>query len=151
MSEADHVGAPENAQAQGYVTPPGRSRNMAAIRRRDTKPESMVRSRLHRRGYRFLKDHPVRVEGRLIRPDIVFTKRRVAVFVDGCFWHSCPQHSRRPRVNDDYWLPKLEGNAARDRAQTGVLRAAGWTVLRFWEHEDLDAIIADIESALGPP
>lgn len=101
-------------------------------------------------GYRFRKDHPVRVDGKLVRPDIAFTKRRVAVFIDGCFWHSCPQHGRKPRVNDGYWSPKLEGNAIRDRAQTAALRSAGWTVLRFWEHEDLTAIIAEIETALGP-
>ncbi|MDC9003262.1 very short patch repair endonuclease [Mycobacterium marinum] len=150
MSEADGVGAPEIPQTQGYVTTPGRSRNMAAIRRRDTKPESMLRSRLHRLGYRFRKDHPVRVDGKLVRPDIVFTKRRVAVFVDGCFWHSCPEHGRKPQVNGGYWSPKLEGNAVRDRVQTAALKSAGWTVLRFWEHEDLDTIVGNIETALGP-
>lgn len=150
MTETDRVGAPEIPQTEGYATTPGRSRNMAAIRRRDTKPESILRSRLHRMGYRFRKDHPVRVDGKLVRPDIAFTKRRVAVFVDGCFWHSCPEHGRRPRVNDWYWSPKLAGNAARDHAQTAALQSAGWTVLRFWEHEDPDAIIADIQTALGP-
>lgn len=121
---------------------------MAAIRRSDTKPEVRLRSTLHRLGYRFRKDHPVRVDGKVIRPDIAFTKRRVAVFIDGCFWHSCPQHGRKPGVNGDYWSPKLEGNARRDRAQTAALESQGWTVLRFWEHEDEDSVIATIQAAV---
>jgi len=121
---------------------------MAAIRRRDTKPEISLRSTLHRLGYRFRKDHPIRVDDKLIRPDIAFTKRRVAVFIDGCFWHSCPEHGRQPSVNGEYWFPKLKGNASRDRAQTAALESQGWTVLRFWEHEDEDAIVASIRAAI---
>lgn len=90
----------------------------------------------------------MRVDGKVIRPDIAFTKRRVAVFIDGCFWHSCPQHGRKPGVNGDYWSPKLEGNARRDRAQTAALESQGWTVLRFWEHEDEDSVIATIQAAV---
>jgi DNA mismatch endonuclease (patch repair protein) len=142
MGTADGVGAPTAAGPEVHVTTPGRSRNMAAIRRRDTKPEVRLRSALHRLGYRFRKDHPLRVGGKLIRPDIAFTKRRVAVFVDGCFWHSCPLHGRQPSVNADYWSPKLAGNARRDCDQTVALQSAGWTVLRFWEHEQLDSVIA---------
>jgi DNA mismatch endonuclease (patch repair protein) len=118
-----------------YMTTPGRSRNMAAIRRTDTVPEVALRASLHRLGYRFRKDYSIRVDGKLIRPDIVFTKRKVAIFVDGCFWHCCPEHGRRPTVNSDYWSPKLERNALRDRQQTAALQSAGWTVLRFWAHE----------------
>jgi DNA mismatch endonuclease (patch repair protein) len=117
---------------------------MAAIRRKDTKPEVALRSALHRAGYRFRKDYPIRIESRLIRPDIVFTKRRIAVFIDGCFWHSCPLHGRQPGVNGQYWLPKLERNTERDRQQTDALRGAGWQVLRFWEHEPSEQVLEAI-------
>lgn len=114
---------------------------MAAIRRRDTKPEVALRSALHRSGLRFRKDYPLRVDGKLIRPDIAFPRRRVAVFVDGCFWHSCPDHGRKPGENEKYWLPKLTRNADRDREQTQALESAGWAVLRIWEHVALpDAV-----------
>lgn len=111
---------------------------MAAIRRSGTKPEVQLRSALHRRGLRFRKDYPVRLDGRLIRPDIVFTRRKIAVFVDGCFWHCCPEHGRPPSVNTGYWSPKLQGNVDRDRLQTSLLQNDGWTVLRIWEHEPID-------------
>lgn len=121
---------------------------MAAIRRRDTKPEVRLRSILHRLGYRFRKDHPIRIDDKVIRPDIAFTRRRVAVFIDGCFWHSCPEHGRQPRVNGEYWSPKLEGNVLRDREQTAALESRDWTVLRFWEHEAEDEIVARIGEAI---
>lgn len=122
---------------------------MAAIRRRDTKPEVMLRSALHTAGYRFRKDYPIRVDGKLIRPDIVFTKRKIAVFVDGCFWHCCPEHGRQPSVNGNYWSPKLEGNVARDRRQNHALEASGWYVLRFWEHTTLAQVFPIIVNALA--
>jgi DNA mismatch endonuclease (patch repair protein) len=121
---------------------------MAAIKRRDTTPEVTLRSALHREGYRFRKDYPIRIDRRLIRPDVAFTKRRLAVFIDGCFWHCCPKHGRRPSVNGDYWSPKLEGNVRRDREQTAALQSAGWTVLRFWEHDDPDSVVSAISDAL---
>jgi DNA mismatch endonuclease (patch repair protein) len=100
-------------------------------------------------GYRFRKDHPVRIDGRLIRPDISFTRRKVAIFIDGCFWHCCPEHGRRPSVNGQYWSPKLEGNVSRDRQQSAALRSTGWTVLRFWEHDDQGDVVAAIIEALA--
>jgi DNA mismatch endonuclease (patch repair protein) len=121
---------------------------MAAIRRKDTAPEVVLRSALHRTGYRFRKDYPIRIENRLIRPDIAFTKQRLAVFIDGCFWHSCPEHGRRPSVNGQYWSPKLQRNAERDRQQTEALQAAGWTVLRFWEHELIGDVLRCITTVL---
>jgi DNA mismatch endonuclease, patch repair protein len=117
---------------------------MAGIRRRDTKPEVALRSALHRRGYRFRKDYPVRVNGKLIRPDIAFTRRRIAVFIDGCFWHCCPEHGRNPSVNGEYWSPKLARNAARDREQTDALEGEGWIVVRFWEHESIGFAVDSI-------
>lgn len=68
--------------------------------------------------------------------DIAFTRVRLAVFVDGCFWHACPDHGTSPRTNSDWWQWKLERNVARDRDTDRLLTAAGWTVLRIWEHED---------------
>jgi DNA mismatch endonuclease, patch repair protein len=149
MGTPDGFGAPTASESAEYVTTPGRSRNMAAIRRRDTTPEVRLRSALHRLGYRFRKDHPVRVDGRLIRPDIAFTKWRVAVFIDGCFWHSCPEHGRKPSVNREYWSPKLESNAERDRRQTAALGSAGWAVLRFWEHETIETTLETIKDVLA--
>ncbi|GFG52314.1 hypothetical protein MAGR_37550 [Mycolicibacterium agri] len=133
---------------QSYATTPGRSRNMAAIRRRDTKPEVKLRSALHGLGFRFRKDYAIKVNGKVIRPDVAFTRHRIAVFIDGCFWHSCPKHGRKPSVNSDYWSPKLEGNARRDLQQTCALRAAGWVVLRFWEHEDLDSMVTQVSDLI---
>jgi len=90
---------------------------MAAIRRRDTKPELALRRALHGRGYRYRKDLRLDLDsGARVRPDIVFTARRVAVFVDGCFWHCCPEHGTRPANNTWYWEPKLARNVERDRA-----------------------------------
>lgn len=115
---------------------PGRARNMAAIKRTDTRPERVLRSILHRAGLRFRKDLRIQCSDRWVRPDIIFTRRRIAVFVDGCFWHSCPEHGRQPQVNTGYWSPKLSKNVARDRAADDALKQAGWTVVRVWEHED---------------
>jgi DNA mismatch endonuclease, patch repair protein len=109
---------------------------MRANRRRDTGPELAVRAELHRRGLRYRVDFPVPVAGRSPRPDVVFTKQRVAVFIDGCFWHGCPQHAQRPKQNSVYWEPKISRNIERDLEQAARLEAAGWTVIRVWEHED---------------
>jgi DNA mismatch endonuclease, patch repair protein len=131
---------------------PGRSANMRAIRRTDTKPELVLRRALHRLGYRFRKDHRLDLaSGRRVRPDIVFTRRRVAVFVDGCFWHACPEHGSKPAVNQGYWNPKLQRNVERDRAADAALALAGWQVVRLWEHVPLDDALTAVVAALGPP
>lgn len=122
---------------------------MAAIRRADTSPERAVRSLLHRQGLRFRKDMRVVADGVSTRPDIVFTRRRIAIFIDGCFWHSCPIHGRLPKTNTDYWIPKLARNTERDARQAAALKSAGWHVLRFWTHEAPDAVAAQIESAVN--
>jgi DNA mismatch endonuclease (patch repair protein) len=129
-------------------TTPGRSRNMAAIKRRDTRPELAIRSLLHAAGKRYRVDVRLDLEGARPRPDILFTRARVAVFVDGCFWHCCPDHGRKPGVNGGYWGPKLERNVARDRAADEALAAAGWTVIRVWEHEAPEAAAERIMAAL---
>jgi DNA mismatch endonuclease, patch repair protein len=108
-----------------------------ANRRTDTKPERLLRSNLHALGLRFRVDLRIKEEGVAVRPDIVFTRRRIAVFVDGCFWHRCPQHFHAPKRNLDYWGPKIEANVRRDERVAAALRAAGWYVARIWEHEDM--------------
>jgi DNA mismatch endonuclease, patch repair protein len=110
------------------------SRRMSVQRRRDTEPEVLLRRELHRRGYRFRVNYPV--PGRRRRTiDIAFTRHRLAVFVDGCFWHACPTHATWPGANSTWWRQKLEGNRERDTETEALLAEAGWTVLRIWEHE----------------
>lgn len=131
-----------------YQTSAGRRRNMQAIRRRDTKPELAVRSILHAGGLRYRCDLRVKVGARAVRPDIVFTRRRVAVLIDGCFWHACPEHGSAPRNNTEYWNPKLRRNQERDRENTEALEAAGWLVVRAWEHTPPSEIAARVRSAV---
>jgi len=119
-----------------------------ANRRTDTKPEIRIRSALHRRGHRFRKDHLLRIGTVRVRPDVVFTRWKVAVFVDGCFWHGCPEHQHLPRSNRDYWVPKLAANVERDRRVDAALASAGWVVVRIWEHTVLDDAVAAVEVAL---
>lgn len=127
----------------------GRSRNMRANRRTDTKPEVTLRKELHRLGYRYRKDLPIVLDEVRVRPDIVFTARKVAVFVDGCFWHVCPEHGRQPTSNEWYWTPKLRRNMERDRLVTDALRAAGWQVVRVWEHVTLAEAVSAVESVIS--
>jgi DNA mismatch endonuclease (patch repair protein) len=116
---------------------------MRANRRKDTKPEVALRSALHAAGYRFRKDYRLDLGVVRVRPDIVFTRHKVAVFVDGCFWHVCPIHGREPTTNEWYWGPKLRRNVERDRAADAALAEAGWAVIRVWEHESgADAVLA---------
>lgn len=113
---------------------------------RDTAPERLIRSSLHRLGLRYrLHSRPLQSLRR--HADIVFRPARVAVFIDGCFWHGCPDHRPLPRANRDWWLRKLEENKARDADTDAQLRAAGWLPIRIWEHEDPDEAalkIADV-------
>src|ERR671931_727395 len=111
---------------------------MRANRKRDTGPEVRIRSVLHAYGHRFRKHLLVKLDDCQVRPDIVFTRHRLAVFVDGCFWHRCSKHGTSPTANSWYWAPKLDRNVHRDREVDQRLRAAGWTVLRVWEHEAAD-------------
>ena len=108
---------------------------MRGNRKVDTGPEVRLRSAMHRAGLRFRKARMVEVDGLRVRPDVVFPRQRLAIFVDGCFWHSCPQHGTSPRANTAYWIPKLERNFERDRLVNTALATAGWSVLRVWEHE----------------
>ncbi|NMF28494.1 very short patch repair endonuclease [Cellulosimicrobium aquatile] len=121
---------------------------MSQARRRDTKPEVDVRRLLHARGLRYRVTYPVPGMARRTI-DIAFTRAKVAVFLDGCFWHSCPEHRTSPRSNGDWWRTKLERNAARDAETTAALEADGWTVLRFWEHESPEAIAAAVHGVVA--
>lgn len=123
---------------------------MQANRRTNTKPEVALRSALHRLGYRYRKDFRLDLDGVKVRPDIVFTARKVAVFVDGCFWHVCPQHGRQPTTNEWYWTPKLQRNMQRDRVVNDALEVAGWQVVRLWEHVPLLAAVDAVVTALSP-
>lgn len=113
--------------------------------RRDTAPELAVRRELHGRGLRYRVDYPLPMARRR-RADIAFTRLKIAVFIDGCFWHSCPLHGTSPSRNSDYWLPKLSRNMARDAETTQMLTDAGWLVLRFWEHETSSSVADSIET-----
>jgi DNA mismatch endonuclease (patch repair protein) len=127
----------------------GVRRAMLANRRADTKPEIALRRVLHARGLRFRKDHQLALADRRVRPDVVFTRAKVAVFLDGCFWHRCPEHATTPATNTDYWIAKFERNVERDRAVDRSLTAEGWTVVRVWEHEDSGDAADRVAIALG--
>ncbi len=121
-------------------TPPASSAATAKVMRRmgrrDTSPELRLRKTLHRRGLRFLID-VTPPGGNKRRPvDILIRGPRIAVFVDGCFWHSCPEHGLLPKSNREWWRRKLEGVARRDQDTDAELTTAGWLVVRVWEHED---------------
>lgn len=123
---------------------------MRGNRKTDTQPEVLLRSELHRRGLRFRKNARLVLADTSVRPDIVFSRIRVAVFVDGCFWHSCPQHGTSPSVNTNYWQQKLEGNVARDTVVNAALTEAGWRVIRVWEHTPLQQAVEEIEATMLP-
>jgi DNA mismatch endonuclease, patch repair protein len=125
-----------------------RSQQMARIRGRDTKPERRLRSLLWAKGLRYRLHFP----GLPGRPDLVFPALKVTVFVDGCFWHGCPQHYVRPRSRETFWARKLRENVTRDCAQFQQLESLGWRVVRLWEHEVLatpETAIAAVESVLA--
>lgn len=129
-----------------WASAEGSRNSMRSNRRRDTSPELAVRRRLHAAGLRYRVDFAP-LGGRR-RADIVFTRQHVAEFIDGCYWHGCPDHATFPKRNSDYWLPKLARNVERDRETDQSLREAGWTVLRFWEHESPDDVARRIAVAV---
>lgn len=123
------------SSAESWASSPGRRRIMQGNRSKDTRPELAVRRLLHAAGLRYRVSYAP-LAGLRRRADIAFPKQRVAVFIDGCFWHGCPEHGRtRFNVNVDYWPEKIEKNRSRDLDTNERLAAAGWLVLRFWEHE----------------
>lgn len=108
---------------------------MSSQKRHDTEPELLVRRELHTRGVRY-RVNAAPEPGIRSKADIVWRGLRLAVFIDGCFWHGCPVHATKPKANGEWWAQKLAGNIARDRRTDSELKRRGWTVLRFWEHEE---------------
>lgn len=130
------------------VTDAVTSARMARQRRTGTAPETALRTELHRRGLRYFVDRAP-LPGLRRRADLVFPRRKVAVYVDGCFWHRCPEHATYPKNNAEWWAEKLAGNVARDRDTDARLTAAGWLVVRVWEHENSVAAADRVQSALS--
>src|SRR4051794_5797828 len=131
-----------------WASSPGVRRSMRSNRRRDTSPELAVRRAAHALGLRYRVDaRPLPALNR--RADLVFTKARVAVFVDGCYWHGCPQHGTKARTNADYWASKIARNVQRDAETDRLLTEAGWRCLRFWEHEDPQGVAERIAAVVG--
>lgn len=121
-----------------WASSPATRKTMQANRRRDTGPELAIRRAVHSLGLRYRVDQrPIPALNR--RADLVFRKAAVAVFVDGCYWHGCPEHGATPVANADFWAQKFSRNRARDADTDRLLAAAGWTVVRIWEHEDPQA------------
>lgn len=138
---------PSHPNYIAWASSPAARRTMQGNRRRDTKPEIALRSALHARGWRFRVQYPV--PGRSRRSmDIAFTRRRVAVLVDGCFWHGCADHGSRPATNSAYWSEKVRRNRVRDADTDLALHEAGWTVIRIWEHESVMTAVAIVENEL---
>lgn len=126
---------------------PALSARMSTAKRRDTAPEVLLRRELHRRGRRYRV--VVKVPGNNRRTiDIAFPRQRLAVFVDGCFWHGCLEHGTKPTSNATWWDQKLAANKARDEDTNRLLAEAGWTVLRIWEHEVVSEAAGRVESVL---
>ena len=120
---------------------------MLGNRSRDTKPELLVRSLVHKRGLRYRVDERP-LPGLRRRADLVFRRAKVAINIDGCFWHGCEQHYKEPRTNTEYWRNKIDGNKRRDQETDELLVAEGWQVLRFWEHEDPQQVAEAIERSV---
>ena len=122
---------------------------MRSNRPTDSAPELALRRVLHRDGLRYRLHVRIPTNRRPVRVDLVFPRARVAVFVDGCFWHACPRHATWPRRHGRWWRVKLAENIARDVRQTAALRAAGWRVLRIWAHEDPMVAARRVRCAVG--
>ena len=133
--------------SESWASSPGNRKSMQGNRSRDTKPEMAVRSAVHRRGIRFRVSARPQPELRRTA-DLVLRKSRIAVFVDGCYWHGCPDHGTQPATNHKYWANKIGRNVERDAETTAYLQRAGWTVLRFWEHEDPESVADRVQESV---
>jgi DNA mismatch endonuclease (patch repair protein) len=120
---------------------------MARVRQKGTRCEVELRRALHARGLRYRLQVPLLTKPRRVA-DIVFRRRKLAIFVDGCFWHGCPEHGTSPKSNADFWRDKIETNKRRDLDTNRRLTEAGWRVLRVWEHEDAEEAADRIMEAL---
>jgi len=122
---------------------------MRANHKRDTGPELALRRSLHRLGLRYrVAERPPVLSGNIGRADVLFPAARTAVYLDGCWWHACPEHFRPARTNTAYWAPKIERNRARDSEIDASLAAAGWLSIRVWEHEDPTAAARRVAEAV---
>lgn len=121
----------------------GVRRQMRLQRQKDTLPEMKLRRALHALGFRF-RVNVQPLSGVRRRADIVFARQRVAIFVDGCFWHGCRRHKSAPRNNGDWWCQKIDANRRRDRDTDERLQKAGWTVVRVWEHEPVEKAVTQV-------
>ncbi len=135
MSESANISVPA-------ATDETTRKSMQSNRRADTKPEVRLRSLLHRAGLRFRKDRYIRLSERGVKVDVVFPAARLAVFMDGCFWHRCPEHATMPASNRNYWRAKFQRNIDRDDRHNRELGKLGWMVVRIWEHEVRDDDLA---------
>jgi DNA mismatch endonuclease (patch repair protein) len=134
---------PKRSEALRVPPSPEVRSRMQATPRRDTPAELRIRRILHAQGFRYSIDaRPIRDSRR--RADILFRKAKVAVFIDGCFWHGCPRHGTWPKANADFWRSKIMANRARDSDTNRELGRHGWLVRRFWEHEEPDRAAAKI-------
>lgn len=120
---------------------------MSRQARRDTNPEMLLRRRLHALGWRYRVDAPLPTMPRR-RADLIFPRQRVAVFVDGCFWHGCADHGTWPTSNADWWRDKILKNVARDRETDCKMCGLGWKVVRVWEHEKVDTAVCRVITIL---
>lgn len=138
------------ATYESWASSPASRAVMQANRRRDTSPEMAVRRLAHARGLRYRVDaKPLPELNR--RADLIFTRAKVAVFVDGCYWHGCPVHGTAAQSNAEYWNAKISRNRERDAETNERLSAAGWLVLRAWEHDDPEAVVARVIDAVRGP
>ena len=147
------------AHTPAVMTLPRRRRNVPAAssetarlrmerqRARDTQPELAIRSALHRRGLRF-RVHARPISGVRREADVIFPTQRIAVFIDGCYWHGCPDHATWPKQNADWWRRKIQSNRARDKDTDSKLSSAGWLPIRVWEHEDPEAAATRIDEVV---
>lgn len=123
-------------------------KRMLAAKQRDTRPELELRGMLEKAGLDFEVDAPLPIKARR-RADILIRNARLAIFVDGCFWHGCPIHGTWPKQNAEFWRDKIETNRRRDVDTDRRLKEEGWRVIRAWEHEDMEAVSMDIFSLVG--
>lgn len=133
---------------ESWASSPGVRASMQANRGRDTKPELALRSAVHRLGLRYRVDAQP-IKGLRRRADLVFPRVKVAVFLDGCFWHGCPEHHTVAATNATFWADKVKTNEARDRDTDRRLAEAGWAVVRVWEHEDPEAAAHHVKAVVS--
>lgn len=128
------------------LTPKQRKLCMSRIKGKNTKPELKLRKALWKKGLRYRLNY--NLPG---KPDLVFVKAKIAIFVDGCFWHGCPLHGSIPKSNHEFWTKKIKKNIERDKEVTKTLQQSGWTVLRFWTHdlkENFDSVITKVKDTI---